>query len=304
MALRVGMIGAGVVGTAVGVILMAKGYEVTGAFDIKPESTDTWNRLTGTRVFAAPEELVRQVDVVFITTNDGAIAGVVQDLAASEAINPGQVFIHMSGALTSDVMSAVRERDAMALSLHPLQSFAHVQSAIANLPGSVFSIEGDLAGHEIATQLVEALGGEYFFIAKEAKPVYHAGACVVSNYLVTLIDFGTRFLVSTGMPRSTAQKALMPLIQGTINNIDRIGIPRALTGPIARGDLSTVMKHLSCLESMAPDLLKLYSWLGYYTAEVAEQKGTITEARMDDFKHVFAEWMNMAGLAASAQRRV
>ncbi|MGE5379957.1 MAG: Rossmann-like and DUF2520 domain-containing protein, partial [Methylocystaceae bacterium] len=219
MSPKVGMIGAGVVGTAVGVILMAKGYEVTGAFDIEPESTDTWNRLTGTRVFTAPEELVRQVDVVFITTNDAAIAGVAEGLAQSEAIHPGQIFIHMSGALTSDVMNAVRERSAIALSLHPLQSFAHVESAIANLPGSVFSIEGDEAGKETATQLVSALGGEYFIIAKEAKPVYHAGACVVSNYLVTLIDFGTRFLESTGMPRATAQKALMPLIQGTINNI-------------------------------------------------------------------------------------
>jgi len=303
MALKVGMIGAGVVGTAVGVILMAKGYEVTGAFDTNPESTDTWNRLTGTRVFAAPDELVRNVDVVFITTNDGAIAGVAQSLALSGAINPGQVFIHMSGALTSEVMNAVREQGAIALSLHPLQSFAHVERAIANLPGSVFSIEGDEAGHEIATGLVSALGGEYFFISKEAKPVYHAGACVVSNYLVTLIDFGTRFLESTGMPRPTAQKALMPLIQGTINNIDRIGIPRALTGPIARGDLTTVVKHLSCLENMAPDLLKLYSWLGYYTAEVAERKGSINEAKMDDFQVIFAEWMNTAGLGR-AQRRV
>ncbi|MGE5380869.1 MAG: DUF2520 domain-containing protein, partial [Methylocystaceae bacterium] len=124
-----------------------------------------------------------------------------------------------------------------------------------------------------------------------------------SNYLVTLIDFGTRFLESTGMPRATAQKALMPLIQGTINNIGHIGIPRALTGPIARGDLNTVTKHLNCLESLAPDLLKLYSWLGYYTAEVAERKGSINEAKMDDFKVVFAKWMNTTGLG-QAQRRV
>ncbi|MGE5455036.1 MAG: Rossmann-like and DUF2520 domain-containing protein [Methylocystaceae bacterium] len=303
MALKVGMIGAGVVGTAVGVILMAKGYEVTGAFDIEPESTDTWNRLTGTRVFTAPEELVRQVDVVFITTNDGAIAGVVDGLMDHEAVNPGQIFIHMSGALTSDVMQAVREQDAIALSLHPLQSFANVERAIANLPGSIFSIEGDETGHEIATQLVSALGGEYFFIAKEAKPIYHAGACVVSNYLVTLIDFGTRFLESTGMPPQTAQKALMPLIQGTINNIERMGIPRALTGPIARGDLTTVVKHLSCLDNMAPELTKLYSWLGYYTAEIAERKGSINRDKMDDFKLLFAEWMNTTGLG-QAQRRV
>lgn len=303
MPMKIGMVGAGVVGTAVGVILRQKGYEVTGAYDINPESTETWEKMTETKSYTALPEIAREADVIFVTTNDGAIAEVVQELVERQAVRAGQIFIHMSGALTSDVMGEAREEGAVLLSLHPLQSFASVERAIANLPGSVFSIEGDEEGKELAVELVTALGGEYFFITKEAKPLYHAGACVVSNYLVTLIDFGTKFLESTGMPRQTAQKALMPLIQGTINNIERIGIPRALTGPIARGDMTTVLKHLNCLESMAPDLLKLYSHLGYYTAEVAGCKGTIDSQKVEEFKRLFAGCINKSGLKV-AQRGV
>lgn len=303
MPMKIGMVGAGVVGTAVGVILRQKGYEVTGAYDINPESTETWEKMTETKSYTALPEIAREADVIFVTTNDGAIAEVVQELVERQAVRAGQIFIHMSGALTSDVMGEAREKGAVLLSLHPLQSFASVDQAIGNLPGSVFSIEGDEEGKELAVELVTALGGEYFFITKEAKPLYHAGACVVSNYLVTLIDFGTKFLESTGMPRQTAQKALMPLIQGTINNIERIGIPRALTGPIARGDMTTVLKHLNCLESMAPDLLKLYSHLGYYTAEVAGCKGTIDSQKVEEFKRLFAGCINKSGLKV-AQRGV
>ena len=94
-------------------------------------------------------------------------------------------------------------------------------------------------------------------------------------YKRQLIDFGVKLLESTGIPRSAGVKALLPLIQGTVNNIENIGIPRALTGPISRGDLSTIVKHLECLEEMAPELMKLYSWLGFYTTQIAMEKGCL-----------------------------
>ena len=79
----------------------------------------------------------------------------------------------------------------------------------------------------------------------------------------------------------------MPLINGTVNNVEKIGIPKALTGPIARGDLGTILKHLTCLEEMAPELIKLYSWLGFYTAQIALEKGTIDTDSMEEFQNVF-----------------
>jgi len=85
------------------------------------------------------------------------------------------------------------------------------------------------------------------------------------------------------------------LIFGTVNNIQSIGVPQALTGPIARGDLSTVVKHLERIEEKVPELLRLYSCLGYDTASVARAKGTIDEAREQEFKDLFAGKISLVG---------
>jgi len=291
---KIGIIGAGVVGTAIGVVLDQKGYEITGAYDIKPESTDMLVERTGCLSFDSPQEVSRSAEILFITTSDTSIQNVVDTLADRKAFYDGQVIVHMSGAQSSEVLDKAKNFGARVLSVHPLQSFASVERAIENLPGSVFSIEGDEEAYPVAKCIAETLEGEYFCIDRKAKPLYHAGACVVSNYLVTLIEFGVKLLESTGIPRNSGMKALMPLIQGTVNNIENIGIPKALTGPIARGDLSTIIKHLDCLEEMAPELMKLYSWLGFYTAQIAVEKGTIDKKVMDDLQKMFVRELSRA----------
>lgn len=288
---KIGIIGAGVVGTAIGVVLHDKGYEVTGVYDIKPESTKPLADRTACEVCANPEDVARSADVLFITTSDSAIQTVVDTLADRKAVRRGQTLVHMSGAQSSEILDKAKDFGAQVLSVHPIQSFASPDRAIENLPGSVFSIEGDRLAYDVAVCIVETLGGEYFFIDRKSKPLYHAGACVVSNYLVTIIDFGVKLLESTGIPKSMATRALMPLVNGTLKNIENIGIPKSLTGPIARGDFSTIVKHLDCLEEMAPDLTELYSWLGYHTAKIAEEKGSIDVNAMREFQRVFVEEM-------------
>ncbi len=197
----------------------------------------------------------------------------------------------MSGAQSSEILDKARHLGARVLSLHPLQSFANLEMAIENIPGSIFSIEGDQDTYEVGIDMVEKLEGEYFFITREAKPLYHAGACVVSNYLVTLINLGIKLMESTGVPREMAVKSLLPLIRGTIRNIETAGIPDALTGPISRGDINTVMNHLACMEETGAEFINLYSCLGYYTAQVALEKGTIDMEQMIQFQDTFARMM-------------
>lgn len=286
---KIGIIGAGVVGTAVGAVLNDLGYEITGVYDIKPESTQQLVKKTGCKVCCLPQDVASSADVIFITTCDSAIEQVVDLLVQSELLHEGQVLVHMSGAQSAEIMGKARNWGAKVLSVHPLQSFASTEMAIQNLRGSVFSIEGDKEAYNVAVCIVEALGGEYFFIDHRAKPLYHAGACVVSNYLVSLVDLGVKLLESTGIPHELAGKALMPLIHGTINNIEKIGVPNALTGPIARGDLSTVCKHLDCLDDKSADLTSLYSALGYYTSRIAWEKGGINQRQMKAFQDVFSQ---------------
>lgn len=284
----IGIIGAGVVGTAVGVVLSQQGYEVTGVYDIRPEATWQLVERTGCISLTSPEEVSRLADILFITTSDSAIKGVVDRLSDNMAFYEGQIVLHMSGAQSSEILDRAKPFGAKVLSVHPIQSFANPDRAIEVLPGSVFSIEGDKDAYDVAVGIVEALDGEYFFISREAKPLYHAGACVVSNYLVTLVDFGVKLLETTGIPKNMAVKALMPLINGTVHNIEKIGIPKALTGPIARGDVSTILRHLSCMEKNLPsELMKLYSWLGIFTAQIALEKGSIDDKALEEFRHLF-----------------
>ncbi len=287
MAQEIGIVGAGVVGTAMGVVLMAQGYTVIGIHDIKPEVASLSAAKIGCRTYSDPGELCRLTDLFFITSNDSGIESIADILAQSKSFHPGQTIVHMSGAQSSQVLDKAKEFGARVLSLHPLQSFANLEGAIANIPGSVFSIEGDQEAYDIAIELVEALGGEYFFIDRDAKPLYHAGACVVSNYLVTLLDLGTKLLESAGIPASVGSHALLPLVYGTLRNVERVGIPAALTGPIARGDISTVARHLQCINDVAPELDRLYRILGYYTAPIAEAKGTIGETKKQEFQKLF-----------------
>lgn len=284
---KIGIIGTGVVGTAIGVVLSTKGYEITGIYDINAESTIQLAERIFCTAYGSPQEVSRAADILFITSNDNAIREVVDTLADCNGFHSGQIVVHMSGAQSSEILDRAKDFGAKVLSVHPLQAFANFEMAVQNLPGSVFSIEGDTDAYDAAVCIVETLGGEYFFIDRRAKPLYHAGACVVSNYLVTLIDLGVKLLESTGIPKSLAAKALLPLINGTIKNVEQIGIPKALTGPIARGDLSTIVKHLDCLEDMAPELLELYSRLGIQTSQIALEKGTIDAATMEEFQQVF-----------------
>lgn len=284
---KIGIIGTGVVGTAIGVVLSTKGYEITGIYDINAESTIQLAERIHCTAYGSPQEVSRAADILFITSNDNAIREVVDTLADCNGFHSGQIVVHMSGAQSSEILDRAKDFGAKVLSVHPLQAFANFEMAVQNLPGSVFSIEGDRDAYDAAVCIVETLGGEYFFIDRRAKPLYHAGACVVSNYLVTLIDLGVKLLESTGIPKSLATKALLPLINGTIKNVENIGIPKALTGPIARGDLSTIVKHLDCLEDMAPGLLELYSRLGIQTSQIALEKGTIDAATMEEFQQVF-----------------
>jgi predicted short-subunit dehydrogenase-like oxidoreductase (DUF2520 family) len=185
------------------------------------------------------------------------------------------VAIHCSGALSSEILSSARECGAMVASLHPLQSFASADQAVSLVPGSFCTIEGDRDALLIVRQIVEDLGGTVLEIAAEKKTLYHAGAVAASNYLVTLIHLALKLNEAAGLPGDTSFNALLPLIRGTLANIRAKGIPCALTGPVARGDVATVSGHVKAIEKDAPELLPLYSCLGLCTVDLAKAKGTL-----------------------------
>jgi predicted short-subunit dehydrogenase-like oxidoreductase (DUF2520 family) len=276
------IIGCGKVGVMLGKHLAQAGYGPAGFF----------NRNIGAALYAAgiaaqgrdPEGLVfdtpwaaaRQADVVFITTPDQAIEGVCKTIAKNNGFRERAIVLHCSGALPSTILSPARPCGASVGSMHPLQSFAAEHSGNP-FDQIMVAVEGDGPAVETAMTIAVNLSARPFIIKTEGKIFYHAAAVAASNYLVTLMDLSFQLMAASGVPASDAFAVLKPLIQGTLENIETIGIPAALTGPIARGDIGIVEKHLAAIHQLSPELAARYARLGADTISIALAKGTLSQ---------------------------
>ncbi len=279
---KIGFIGCGRVGSALALLLQQAGYEVVGVASRRQTSAEILAERLGCPALDGPE-VARQADALFLTTSDDAIAPVSAALAGVAAFHDGQIVLHLSGALTSEALAPAAAQGAITLSLHPIQSLASVEQAIAILPGSYFSIEGDDRGFCFAREVVARLKGQSFLLDAGAKVLYHAACVAASNYFVGLLACSLDLLEEADIPEEMRLPALLPLVAGTLNNIRTLGIPQALTGPIARGDAGTLEKHLAALEGL-PEQLRIYLSLGLKTVDVARAKGTITPEQAKDLR--------------------
>ncbi len=282
------IIGAGKVGTALGYLLVRRGYQLTAIYSRSPASAEEACQLIGQ---GQPSNDVvataASAQIVFITTPDQAIGPTCDAIAARHGFQKGTLVIHCSGALPSAVLESARTCEAHIASLHPIQSLAEVNQAIKLLPGSYFGFEGDKAAAETARQLVSALEGKWLSIATQDKPLYHAAAVFACNYVVSLLDIGVRLLEAVGISRDDALPALLPLLKGTAANLERLGLPQALTGPIARGDKETVTRHIQALNQKLPQLVELYNQLGKHTIDIGLHKGSLPPAVAQELKKLF-----------------
>jgi predicted short-subunit dehydrogenase-like oxidoreductase (DUF2520 family) len=235
----------------------------------------------------SPSEIARSGEIVFITTPDDFIESVCVEISEQDGFQQDSVVIHCSGALSSEILAPARACGARVASLHPLQSFASADQAVSLMPGSFCTVEGDENALSIVRKIAEDLGGIVLEITAEKKTLYHAAAVAASNYLVTLIHLALELDRAAGLDSDTSLNALLPLIKGTLDNIGKKGIPDALTGPIARGDVETVSAHLKAMGKDTPGLLPLYRCLGLYTIDIARIKGTISKDTADELTALF-----------------
>ncbi len=286
---KVGFIGAGTVGTALAVRLSAKGYPVIAVASRSKSSADkVAESVPGCNSYETKQAVADVAELVFITTPDDAIAQV----AAELEWHPGQSVVHCSGAESLDPLEPARRAGAQVGGFHPLQTFASVAHAVENLPGSTFALEADGELLETLKQMVSTLEGTWIRLGAGDKVLYHAAAVFACNYLVALVKLSTDLWQVFGVSTPEATRALMPLLRGTLNNVENVGLPNCLTGPIARGDLGTIKKHLAALEKSAPALLSTYRELGLQTIPVALDKGKIDSHRAEEMRQLLtkASW--------------
>jgi predicted short-subunit dehydrogenase-like oxidoreductase (DUF2520 family) len=284
--LRIGFIGAGTIGSALALVLDGKGYSVVSVASRRRSSAvNLAEAIDGCSAADSGQLVADYAEMVFITTPDDAIASV----ASSVDWHRGQMVIHCSGADTSALLDPAREAGAYVGVFHPLQTFASIREARENLPGSTFAIEAEEPLLEILKTMAVSLGGRWLVLAAGDKVIYHASAVMACNYFVTLVKLATDLWQTFGVSREQAVEALLPLIKGTVHNIETLGIPGSLTGPIARGDVGTINKHLVALKKTAPGLLATYRALGLETIPVALAKGRIDEKQVERLKEILGE---------------
>jgi predicted short-subunit dehydrogenase-like oxidoreductase (DUF2520 family) len=225
---------------------------------------------------------------VLLTTNDDAIARVCSEVATAGAFRPGQLVIHMSGALPLSILEPAASAGARVGCAHPLQSFATHEQAAHDIPGSVFGVTSGPGAAEELEALVNVLGGHPVTIPADKKTLYHVAAVVASNYLVAVEDLAQQLLLEVGLDEPSAAVALQSLAHVTLGNVAELGTADALTGPIVRGDADTVRRHLDALEALPAEWLQLYKALGRHTLAIAERRGTLGDGALEQLRSLLA----------------
>ncbi len=293
--LRFAIIGAGMVGTAIGFLLKKAGHNITAMADLSAAHLKRARSYTGAVSFHYPAQAADLADYLLITTPDDHIGSVCEAIVSGSSVK-GKTVFHMSGAGGLDLLQSSALAGASVASIHPLQSFSSIDSAIANIPGSYFGVTASAGSKKTSLDIVRDLQGIPIYITPAQKPLYHAAACIASNYLVSLMSIVESIYLSIGFSDKDARKAYLPLVYGSLKNIEKQGCAKALTGPIARGDSGTVQKHIEAMACNLPAYAPLYKELGMIAVKLARQKGTLSYDRgkiiMELLKGVKNEYAN------------
>ncbi len=280
------IVGAGKAGTAIATVIKGAGRKIVAVSDQDEPKAQRAAQILQCETFHSQADAVRQANRIIIATPDDAIQSVCRTIAEEGALHAGMIVIHLSGAGGLDLLAAAQDCGAGIACIHPVQSFSDILTAADRISGSTFGVTTTADLQPWAFQLVRDIGGTPFAVSEKDRPLYHAAACVASNYLVTLMHLAQEMYITLGLPADEARRAFWPLVQGTITNMEQKGIPDALTGPIARGDVGTIHKHLETLRDTMPSALPAYKLLGAMTADLARQKGTLTESLNNAIKTI------------------
>jgi predicted short-subunit dehydrogenase-like oxidoreductase (DUF2520 family) len=266
------IVGAGPVATALAGGLRLGGVPVLGLWARTPAAARQAGGISGIAAFsAAPPDLLLEADVVILAVRDRAISEVAQKLCATGLVTTKHVLLHCSGAMSAEeAFLAVKSKIGGIGTMHPLRAISDPRRTMREFKGTVFGVEGDELGLRSAQALIKALGGQPLELSSNQVTTYHAAAALASNYVIALMDAATEILRASGLDEN-ATRALLPLMEGTLENLREQGIEGALTGPIRRGDKETVARHLEALDKTAPNAAALYRELGLRTVAIARR---------------------------------
>jgi predicted short-subunit dehydrogenase-like oxidoreductase (DUF2520 family) len=259
---RIAIVGAGNLASVLAVTLYRAGYGIDSIIGRDARSSMARAGKLAKRVGSHAESIREaqiSADIVWLCVPDSEISGVAQLLAERcDAQNENwkkKTVLHSSGALTSDELASLRRCGAAVASVHPLMTF--VKGSGASLAGVSFAIEGDAAALRKARRIVNDLGGQSYSIGKQDKVAYHAWGTFASPLLTALLATSERAALAAGVPPKAARQRMLPMVAQTIANYAATGAASAFSGPIVRGDVDVVRRHLFALRGI-PEAREVY----------------------------------------------
>ncbi len=272
MKIRVGFIGAGKVGTTLGMYFKRKGVDVIGYFSVNKNDTQKASQLTHSKSYSEVENLIAESNLIWITTTDDTIQSVATQIAnLPTLLNKQKTFIHASGVHTISQLLPLQKKGFSVATAHPLFAFSNPIENEKLLDNIFFTIEKE---EERLIKLLNKTKNDFLLIKSDKKPLYHLASVVLSNYLVTLSHISKQIYNQVGIENKDLNKATIPLIESVLSNIKNQG-KEALTGPIRREDKETIKKHIVTLNEQFPSFLDFYKNMGLQTAKMVKKENLI-----------------------------
>jgi len=270
---RIGFIGMGKVGSALAQYFAQKHLPLSGFYTQSTPSLPSFESLQ-LKNHPTLTSLIQSSDMLFITTPDSAIEKISEEIAEVTPSLKHKIILHCSGALASHILMPCRKKDATVYSLHPLQAFTGASEDVLQLAHTFFTVETEKeADRLLLSPFLQLLGNAYQWIQASEKPLYHAAAVLLSNYMVTLVEEGLQYLRHIGFKDQIAISMMMPLMTGTLTNIQQQGTTHALAGPILRNDHLIVAQHLTHIKTtLGEDAVTFYKYLGRKTLTLATKQ--------------------------------
>jgi len=252
------IIGTGPVARSLGWALFQAGYPISSVIGQYQTQVRNLGKVLHAKTSGlSVQEISKTSKIFLLAVSDEQIAVVAKELSHLKFLDNTYTAIHCSGALPADIMAPLKAREVKLISFHPMMTFVS-GSRRRSLRGIYIGIEGDKAAVTLGFRIAQDIGAIPIEIPTEWKPTYHLSGVWASNFLVGLIQQAVSLLEKTGCDGATSWKILEPLVKGTLDNIHRLGIEGALTGPAQRGDINTIQRHLKQLETKHPELLETY----------------------------------------------
>jgi predicted short-subunit dehydrogenase-like oxidoreductase (DUF2520 family) len=277
----ISILGAGRVGGTLGRRLHQLGWRIGAVVTRSAATSRRAVRAIGAgRPLAHLSREVLAADVILLATPDAALPSVARSLAQLGGREcRGKIILHTSGALDRGVLAPLARRGAATGSLHPMQTFSG--RATPQLKGVIFAVEGDRKARRAAQAIARALGGVPVPIAGSSKPAYHAAGVLVAGHALALVEAAVQTLLRIGFSRRRALQTLLPLIRQMLDNFERIGPRASWTGPVARGDLSTVARHVRAMRRYPREFQRAYAALALLGGRVLSKTPAATIARIE-----------------------